>query len=61
MLSVLEPLVTVVLSAVLLGETLGPVTLLGGALILASVVLLARDELRRRLAPAPDGSAEVGA
>lgn len=52
MLSVLEPLVTVALSAWLLDETLQPVTLLGGALILASVVLLARDELRRPRPPA---------
>jgi drug/metabolite transporter (DMT)-like permease len=46
MLSVLEPAVTVALAALLLGETLGPVTLLGGALILASVLLLAHGELR---------------
>jgi drug/metabolite transporter (DMT)-like permease len=46
MLSVLEPVVTVALAALLLGETLQPVTLLGGALILAAVLLLARDELR---------------
>jgi drug/metabolite transporter (DMT)-like permease len=47
MISTLEPVVTVALSALLLGETLQPVTLLGGSLILAAVLLLARDELRR--------------
>lgn len=47
MLSVLEPLVTVVLAALLLGEALRPVTLLGGGLILASVLVVARGELGR--------------
>jgi drug/metabolite transporter (DMT)-like permease len=47
MLSVLEPLVTVLLAALLLGETLRPMTLLGGGLILAAVLLLARSELSR--------------
>jgi drug/metabolite transporter (DMT)-like permease len=47
MISTLEPVVAVALSALLLGETLQPVTLLGGALILVAVLLLARDELRR--------------
>lgn len=46
MVSTLEPVVTVVLATVLLGETLQPVTLLGGGLILLAVLLLARDELR---------------
>jgi drug/metabolite transporter (DMT)-like permease len=45
MLSVLEPLVTVLLAALLLGETLRLMTLLGGGLILAAVLLLARSEL----------------
>lgn len=47
MLSTLEPAVTVLLAAWLLGETLKPASLLGGALILAAAVLLARRELRR--------------
>jgi drug/metabolite transporter (DMT)-like permease len=47
MLSTLEPVVTVLLAALLLGETLKPVTLLGGGLILVAVVLLAHSELRR--------------
>ncbi len=46
MLSTLEPVVTVVLAAWLLGESLRPVTLVGGALILAAVILLARGQLR---------------
>lgn len=47
MLSTLEPVVTVVLAALFLGETLTPTALLGGGLILFSVVLLARSELWR--------------
>ncbi len=47
MLSTLEPAVTVLLAALLLGEVPQPVTLLGGALILAAVLLLTRGELRR--------------
>lgn len=41
-LSTVEPLVTVTLAAVVLGETIAPVQLAGGALILAAVLLLAR-------------------
>lgn len=41
-LSTVEPLVTVTLAAILLGETIAPVQLAGGALILAAVLLLAR-------------------
>jgi drug/metabolite transporter (DMT)-like permease len=47
MLSTLEPVVTVLLAALLLEETLKPVTLAGGSLILLAVLLLARGELRR--------------
>ncbi len=39
-LSTIEPLVVVVLSAIILKETIGPPQVLGGALILASVILL---------------------
>jgi drug/metabolite transporter (DMT)-like permease len=46
MLSTLEPVVTVVLAALLLGEMLKPVTLLGGGLILVAILLLTRSELR---------------
>ena len=41
-LSTVEPAVTVVLAALVLDERIAPVQLLGGALILAAVVLLAR-------------------
>ena len=41
-LSTLEPLVTVTLAALALGERIAPVQMAGGALILAAVVLLAR-------------------
>jgi drug/metabolite transporter (DMT)-like permease len=47
MLSTLEPVVTVVLAALFLGDMLKPITLLGGGLILAGVLLLTHDELRR--------------
>jgi drug/metabolite transporter (DMT)-like permease len=47
MLSTLEPVVTVLLAALLLEETLKPVTMAGGSLILLAVLLLARGELRR--------------
>lgn len=47
-LSTLEPVVTVLLAAWLLGEVLQPVALLGGALILGAVLLLMQAELRRR-------------
>lgn len=48
LLSTLEPAVTVLLAALLLGETLKPLSLLGGALILIAVALLTRHELRRQ-------------
>ena len=41
-LSTLEPLVTVTLAALVLGESIAPVQMAGGALILTAVVLLAR-------------------
>jgi drug/metabolite transporter (DMT)-like permease len=43
-LSTLEPAVTVVLAALILGETIAPIQLLGGALILTAVVVLARSK-----------------
>jgi len=48
LLSTLEPAVTVVLAAWLLNESLRPLSLLGGILILLAVVLLTRTELRRQ-------------
>jgi drug/metabolite transporter (DMT)-like permease len=47
MLSTLEPVVTVLLAAWLLGEHLKAISLLGGGLILAAVLILTRQELRR--------------
>lgn len=47
MLSTLEPVITVLLAALLLDETLPPMALLGGSLILASVLMLARSEFRQ--------------
>jgi len=51
-LSTFEPIVAVVLAAIVLGETISPIQILGGILILAAVVLLAtsdkwRGKLRR--------------
>ncbi len=43
-LSTLEPVVTVVLAALILSETIQPLQLAGGALILAAVVALARGK-----------------
>ncbi|MCA1899671.1 MAG: DMT family transporter [Chloroflexi bacterium] len=45
MLSTLEPVVTVLLAAWLFGERLTFITLLGGGLILAAVIILTRSEL----------------
>jgi drug/metabolite transporter (DMT)-like permease len=45
MLSTFEPIVTVLLAAVLFGEALSPITFIGGIMILAAVLLLARGEL----------------
>lgn len=51
MLSTLEPVVTILLAALLLGEVLQPLSLLGGALILAAVIMLTRSTLK----PAGEG------
>ncbi len=48
MLSTLEPVVTVILAAWLFSERLAPLSLLGGGLILAAVILLTRGELKNR-------------
>ena len=47
MLSTLEPLVTVVLAALLFGETLRSTALIGGGLILVAVMILALSEASR--------------
>ncbi|GAA1132060.1 DMT family transporter [Nocardioides aquiterrae] len=52
-LSTFEPVATVVLAAVVLGERLSPVQAVGGALVLSSVLLV---QLRRRT-PLPPGDA----
>nr|WP_321974362.1 EamA family transporter [uncultured Tolumonas sp.] len=41
--STIEPVCTVILAAMLLGETVTPVRILGGALIVGAVLLLARE------------------
>jgi drug/metabolite transporter (DMT)-like permease len=41
-LATVEPLVTVVLAFLVFGETLGPVQIAGGALVLSAVIVLAR-------------------
>jgi drug/metabolite transporter (DMT)-like permease len=46
MVSTLEPVVTVLLAAWLLDEVLPPGAILGGALILVAVLLLAGGEMR---------------
>ena len=51
MLSTLEPVVTVILAAVLFQDALKPITLLGGGLILVAVILLTRSELRKDSQP----------
>jgi drug/metabolite transporter (DMT)-like permease len=51
-LSTLEPVVTVVLAFAAFGESLGPAQLAGGALVLASV-LVVRVPVRLAVAPAP--------
>jgi drug/metabolite transporter (DMT)-like permease len=43
-LSTLEPAVTIALAALVLGETIGPLQFVGGALILAAVITLARQK-----------------
>jgi drug/metabolite transporter (DMT)-like permease len=47
MLSTLEPVVTILLAAILLHDTLKPIALLGGGLILTAVILLTRSELQQ--------------
>jgi drug/metabolite transporter (DMT)-like permease len=46
MLSTLEPIVTVILGAILFQEILSPISLFGGSLILIAVIMIARSELR---------------
>ena len=46
-LSTVEPIVAIVLAAIVLGETISPIQILGGILILAAVVLLATSDIWR--------------
>jgi drug/metabolite transporter (DMT)-like permease len=50
--STLEPVVSLLLAVAVLGETLAPLQLVGGACILAAVVRLARTDRNQVLAPA---------
>lgn len=52
--STFEPVVTVALAAVVLHETITPLQLIGGAVILAAVVILARAPARRSDDSGPD-------
>ena len=57
-LSTLEPVVTVALAFAVFGESLGPVQLAGGALVLLAVLALARGARRdRRRLDAEGGTA----
>jgi len=49
MLSTLEPVVTVLLSALLLGDRLSFLTLAGGALILSATLILTTSEISRQM------------
>lgn len=46
MISTVEPVTSIVLAGLVLGESIRPLQLLGGALILGAVMLLAHSELR---------------
>ena len=57
--STVEPVCTLALAATLLGESITAARVLGGVLILAAVLLLAREELRAgQAAPAPNPPGE---
>ena len=49
MLSTLEPVITVLLAALIFHELLRPIVLLGGGLILVAVILLTRGELEKKI------------
>jgi drug/metabolite transporter (DMT)-like permease len=52
-LSTVEPVVTVVLAFLVFGELLGALQLLGGALVIAAVLVLARQRPQEAMAGAP--------
>ncbi len=47
----MEPIYTITLASVLFGETLAPVQLLGGALVIGGVLLTQSDSLTLRAEP----------
>jgi drug/metabolite transporter (DMT)-like permease len=47
MLSTFEPVTTVVLAAIVFGEEIGLMRVVGGVLILVAVILLAKSEFKR--------------
>ena len=59
--STVEPACTVALAAIIFGETLGPVQLLGGALVLSAVVVLQLRAGRLENRAAPDHAAPAPA
>jgi drug/metabolite transporter (DMT)-like permease len=59
-LSTVEPLVTVLLAAIVFGELLSPVQLLGGTLVLSAVPILHARLRRRGRRPAAAGEADLG-
>jgi len=46
-LSTFEPVTTVILAFLFLGEEIGPMRITGGALILMAVILLAKSEFKK--------------
>lgn len=59
--SAIEPAATVALAAIIFGESLGAIQLLGGALVLSSVVLLQLRVGRVQTGAAPDHAAPASA
>jgi len=59
-LSTLEPVVTVGLAAVVLSETIGPLQLCGGVLILLAAITLIRSETRQQRPNDPQGEGSTG-
>jgi drug/metabolite transporter (DMT)-like permease len=58
-LATVEPLVTVLLAFLVFGETLGPVQIVGGVLVLAAVLVLQARRPRARPAVLPAAAAEA--
>jgi drug/metabolite transporter (DMT)-like permease len=62
LISTVEPIYTITLAALLLGESLAPIQLLGGALILGGVLLAetgATGTSAGRSQPSPNGAERV--